>query len=164
MKKIIQVLLVLLILTSFAGCSKGDSSTTSTNKETETSVTDASNGKLKDIENDGYIIYNFSYKEALQLAGTSATSITSKKAGTKTTYTYVDHVLSCGTYMNGELVEDIKDNISTITGSFNVTKNPYSITDLKVNITTDTKTNTKTGYLIINGEQIDINSNFTAIH
>lgn len=164
MKKIIQALLCLLVITSFTGCSSANESTSDeTTSSVTTETTNNSDGELSNIEKDGYIIYDYSYKDALLLAGTTAESIKGKTTGTQTTYTFVDHVLSCGTYMNGELVEDNKDNIKTITGSFNVTKNPYDITDLKISITTDTKTDKKTGYIIVNGKQIDINSKFGPI-
>jgi hypothetical protein len=167
MKKIIQALLCLLVITSFTGCSSAKDSAVSTSDETiakvTTETTNNSDGELSNIEKDGYIIYDYSYKDALLLAGSTAESIKNKTTGTQTTYTFVDHVLSCGTYMNGEIVEDNKDNIKTITGSFNVTKNPYDITDLKISITTDTKTDKKTGYIIVNGKQIDINSKFGPI-
>lgn len=159
MKQIIKVLSCLIIITSFAGCSTGKDSTAST--ATKVATTDTSNKKLTNIENDAYIIYSLSYKEALALNGASSDSIKIDKTSNKTTYKYVDHVLSCGTYMNGEIVDEVKDNVKTQTGSFNVTKNPYEITSLTLSITEDTKANTKTGYLNANGQKVDINSKFT---
>ena len=167
MKKIIQALLILAILTSLAGCSSGNTSNATSDQESAKSTIsetkDKSEEKLTNIQNDGYIIYDLSYNDALLLSGKSGATIQIKEDGSKKIYTYVDHVLSCGTYMNGEIVEDLKDNIKTIKGSFDVTKNPYSITELKVDISIDTKTDKKTGYLNINGEKIDINSNFNPI-
>jgi len=148
MKKIIPLLLFLTILASFVGCSSGKDSTTATD------------GKLSNIDNDSYIIYNMSYNAAVD--GTSK-AVIAKTTGTTTTYTFVDLILSCGTYMNGEVVEDVKDNVKTITGSFNVAKNPYDITDLKVNITSDTATHARTGSITVNGKELDINSKFVAI-
>jgi hypothetical protein len=150
MKKIIQVLLLGVFLTvSLVGCSSSQAAT--------------DNKKLSDVENDSYILYTLSYNEALQLNGASSSTIKVNKSDAQNTYTYTEHVLSCGTHMNGEIKEDLKDNIKTITGSFNVTKNSYGITDLKVNDTVDMSSNKKTGYLEVNGKQVDINSNFTSI-
>lgn len=167
MKKTIQLLLGLIIITSLSGCSSEKTSTVPTASEKTVSVANktitTSKKRLTSIENDGYILYDLSYKDGLRLAGTSRPSIKIKTTGTKTIYTYAEHTLSCGTHMNGQIVENVKANIKTITGSFNVTKNPYKITDLKLCITINTETNKKTGYLIINGKQIDINSNFTSI-
>lgn len=164
MKKIIQVLLCSIIITSFTGCSKVQDSTVSTSSETTANVTkektDTNNAKLTNIENDAYILYSLCYDDALRLSGSSSNSIKTKTTDTQTVYTFVEHVLSCGTHMNGEIVEDVKDNIKTLSGSFNVTKNPYEITNLKLNITIDTKTDKKTGYLSANGKEVDINSNF----
>jgi len=150
MKKIIPLLLCLTILASFVGCSGGKDSTT-------TSTIDR---KLSYIENDSYIIYDMSYNAAIE--GKSK-AITSKTTGTITTYTFVDLILSCGTYMTGEVVEDVKDNIKSTTGSFTVKNNPYDITDLKVNITSDTATKLRTGSITVNGKELDINSKFVAI-
>lgn len=166
MKKVIQSLLVLIIITSFAGCSNEKASVNTSDKKAAVSATETtakSTKKLSNIENDSYIIYNLSYIEAAAQNGKSSDTIKVEKASGKTTYTYVEHVLSCGTHMNGQIIESTKGDVTTITGSFNVTKNPYAITDLKINITINNKSDTKSGYLIVNGEQLDINSNFTSI-
>lgn len=165
MKKLIPVLLSLIIITSLAGCSSGNVSNASSSKETTANETaEKSTEKLSDIENDSYIIYTLSYNEALNPDEASSKAITTTKTGNQTYYKFVDLVLSCGTYMNGEIQENTKDNIKTITGSFKVTKNPYEINDLKISITIDTDTDKKTGYITANGQSVDINSNFTSIN
>lgn len=165
MKKITQVLLCLFIITNIAGCSSSKT-TVSTAKDTKaassSSISDTSR-TLTNVENDSYIIYNLSYLEATQLKGVSSTSIEIKKKDNQTVYTYKDHILSCGTYMNGEIVETIKGNIKTLTGSFNVTHNPYKITKLDLNININMDTNEKTGYISPDGDKLDINSNFVPI-
>lgn len=165
MKKITQVLLSLIIITNIAACSNSKTAV-STAKDTKavssSSISDTSR-TLTNIENDSYIIYNLSYLEATQLQGVSSTSIEIKKKDNQTVYTYKDHILSCGTYMNGEIVETIKGNIKTLTGSFNVTHNPYKITKLDLNITINMDTNEKTGYISPDGDKLDINSNFVPI-
>lgn len=166
MKKITQVLLILIIITNIAGCSSNKASTASTTKDTKAvpvSTISDTNKTLTNVENDSYIIYNLSYLEATQLQGVSSTSIEIKKKDNQTVYTFKDHVLSCGTYMNGEIVETIKGNIKTLTGSFNVTHNPYKITKLDLNITINMDTNEKTGYISPDGDKLDINSNFVPI-
>ncbi|GKX67473.1 hypothetical protein [Inconstantimicrobium mannanitabidum] len=166
MKKITQVLLSLIIITNIAGCSSNKASTASTTQDTKavssSSISDTSR-TLTNVENDSYIIYNLSYLEATQLQGVSSTSIEIKKKDNQTVYTYKDHILSCGTYMNGEIVETIKGNIKTLTGSFNVTHNPYKITKLDLNININMDTNEKTGYISPDGDKLDINSNFVPI-
>lgn len=166
MKKFTQVLLILILITNIAGCSSNKTATVSTAKDTtavsSSKISDTSR-TLTNVENDSYIIYNLSYLEATQLQGVSSKSIEIKKKGTQTVYTYKDHILSCGTYMNGEIVEDINGNIKTLTGSFKVTHNPYKITNLDLNITINMDTNEKTGYISPDGNKLDINSNFVPI-
>lgn len=163
MKKIFTLLLCVFIITGLIGCSGSGSSKTSTQTASSEGTATTSTEKLSDIANDSYIIYNYSYNDAVAQNGQSSKTITVKNTDNGNYYNFVDHVLSCGTYMNGQIIETTNDNIKTITGSFTVTKNPYKITDLKVSITIDTNTNTKTGYILANGQPTDINSNFTAI-
>ena len=106
---------------------------------------------LTEIQEDAHILYSYSYRDALALAGVSSKDINISKEGSKTTYTFTQHVLSCGTHINGEITEVIEGNTKTLVGSFDVTENSYKINDLEINITFNTDTDEKTGYIKING-------------
>lgn len=162
MKKVTGVLLCLIIVFSFVGCSSQENYTESSSIKAK--VEAVKKDKLSNVEKDAYIIYNLSYTEAGYQGGKSSKTIKVTEKSNKTTYTFVEHVLSCGTHMNGKIVETIKGKTKTIKGSFDVTKNPYKINGLKVNIKVNTKTNKKSGYLTVDGENLDINSNFQPIN
>ncbi len=117
--------------------------------------------EVTDVEEDARILYDYSYKDALALAGVSSETIKVKQQDNTTTYTFTEHVLSCGTHMNGEIVEVVEGDFKTLTGSFVVTNNTYEINDLQLNIIFNNNTDEKTGYIKVNGKEVDINSNFT---
>lgn len=117
--------------------------------------------EVSTTDKDGYILYNFCSTDAkiMMLTGdTSSDSITITKQGATTTFTYQEHILSCGTHMNGTITETKKDGKILIKGDFNVTHNPYKITKLLINLVNEPAAKSTTGTLTIDGRERDVNS------
>lgn len=174
MKKSIYLFTVLLILVGLITACSNDKSTkglieseTSTESD-KTKVTSEVEVELPDVkvqdteeltivEKDAYILYSYSYSDAINDPEKFADSILIEKTDAQTTYTFVEHVLSCGTHMNGEIVEVVSGDVKTLTGTFTITDNPYEIDELSLNIIFDANSGKKTGYINVNNKDIDIN-------
>lgn len=116
--------------------------------------------EITSTDKDGYILYNFCSSDAklLMLSKKNASeSIQIAKEGSTVTMTFTEHVLSCGTHMNGTIKETKKDGKYYIQGDFNVTNNPYKIKKLLINIVNDLSAKTMTGTLTIDGKECDVN-------
>lgn len=154
MKKSLVGLLFLLVAFGLIGCSK---------KEAKTSVTAEAQAEATEEpgvfgpEEDAFILYNFCHQDGKILKGESSDTIAVAKEDTKTTYTFTEHVLSCGTHMNGVITEETKGNEIIVTANFDVTENPYEIIGLVVEYTKNTDTDEYVGTLTENGKVIDIN-------
>jgi hypothetical protein len=115
----------------------------------------ASQIELTETENDGYILFKYSLNDA---KNSRNTKIIKKVEGNVVTYEYKDHVLSCGTHMNGFI--KITDNNEKISyeGNFNIDNNPYNITKLSIDFSETKKLPVKrTGILKIDGKDYDVN-------
>lgn len=125
--------------------------------EIETEVETLTKSGQLTPEGDAYILFDYSYQDGKNFEeGTDETLEKTVENGV-TTYRYMEHVLSCGTHMNGEISEETQGDITTVKASFDVTNNKYEINSLMVDYTYDAATKTYDGILSMNGRKIDIN-------
>jgi hypothetical protein len=114
----------------------------------------ASQPIITETDKDGLTIYEMSYNDGKALNGASSDTIKTDKNGPINMYKYINHKLSCGTFMNGYIIETIENDKTYVQASFTVTNNPYKISSLFINAETDSKMK-RTGYIIVNHKTID---------
>jgi hypothetical protein len=102
-------------------------------------------------EKDAFVLFDLSYGDANNIKDSTVTA--SGKEG-KRSLTYVDHVLSCGTHMNGALQESTKGKVLSVKGSFTIKENPYNIATLDVDIQRPKTGGKWTGYLVVDGKRV----------
>lgn len=104
-------------------------------------------------EKDAFVLFDLSYTDASY--SKDATIKISGKAGNRS-LTYDEHVLSCGTHMNGALRESTKGSILSVKGSFTIKENPYSITTLEVDLSKKKSESKWTGFLVVDGKRVPV--------
>jgi len=72
------------------------------------------------------------------------------------TLSYAEHVLSCGTHMNGALKESTKGRILSVKGSFPIKENPYGNAKLDVNISKPKGGGKRKGYLVVDRKSVPV--------
>ncbi|HEX3028181.1 MAG TPA: hypothetical protein VHT34_02495, partial [Clostridia bacterium] len=143
MKKIILYVAVVSLAFAFYGCSNksnGDAEASTAQSALQTTqsadlTADKQKHSLTPTEEDGNTLYSYSYIDSKNIGdGNSETiSVQNVKDGKK--YTLKEHVLSCGTHMNGWILETTGKGKTVIEADFKVTHNSYKIKDLEVRIT-----------------------------
>lgn len=109
---------------------------------------------ITDTDRDGLTIYEMSYNDGKALNGESSNTIKTDKNGPINMYKYINHKLSCGTFMNGYIIETIQDDKTYAQAAFTVTNNPYKISSLFINVETDSEMK-RTGYIMVDHKTID---------
>ena len=102
-------------------------------------------------DRDAFVLFQLSYEFADYAKDPTAKA--SGKQG-KRTLAYAEHVLSCGTHMNGELKESTKAGVISVKGSFAVKENPYSIATLDVDVQRPKAGGAWTGFFVVDGKRI----------
>lgn len=104
-------------------------------------------------EKDAFVLFELSYNDAADLK--DPTIKVSGKDG-KRNLTYAEHVLSCGTHMNGTLRETTKGNVLSVKGSFAVKENPYEITQMEIDLAKPKGQSKWTGFLVVDGTRVPV--------
>ncbi len=138
------ILAVLIALTAMVSAS-ADSK--------ETIVTEATAA-----DRDGYTLFSYSLRDAEKYNASNPDPTISVATDSNTSlFTYVEHVLSCGTHMSGSIKKTVEGSLIRYSGRFNVTKNDYGISSLVIDFVKDTSKKKRTGFIIVNERKIDIN-------
>jgi hypothetical protein len=107
--------------------------------------------KATPTDKDAYILFALTYEGANYQA--RPTVSVSGKMGERT-LTYTEHILSCGTHMNGVLTESMRDGVLSVIGSFAVKENPYKIAKLDIDVSRTKPTANWTGYMVVDGKRV----------
>jgi hypothetical protein len=104
-------------------------------------------------EKDAFVLFDLSYGDADNIKDSTVTA--SGKEG-KRSLTYTEHVLSCGTHMNGSLQESTKGKVLSVKGSFTIKENPYDIAKLDVDIKRPKAGGKWTGFMVVDGKRVPV--------
>jgi hypothetical protein len=145
-KSIGAFILTLVLFSSLVGCSKDEV------KEVKPEMNDIT---MKD--KDGLILFSLSLNNALaQIARKEKSAeIEITEDTQKTSYHFKGHVLSCGTHMLGNVIEEKIGDQTSFKGSFKVSTNPYDIKTLEIDALQDVG-GLYSGTLIVDGKKLDI--------
>jgi hypothetical protein len=111
-------------------------------------ATNASGIQLTEAEKDGYWLFIFPYQDAKALVKKSSETINIKNEGKSYKYVFTNHILSCGTNMNGFIIETLENGKLIVKGLFTVSNNPYKIERLEVNLSKNLQHKLKTCLVI----------------
>lgn len=114
-----------------------------------------SSGGATPKERDAFVLFRLSYE-----AGGNASDPSVKATGEegRRKLAYAEHVLSCGTRMNGSLKESTKAGVLSVRGSFAVKENPFGIAKLDVDVSRPKAGGAWTGYLTVDGKRVPAES------
>jgi hypothetical protein len=114
-------------------------------------------GPLTETDKDGYILFTYSLADGLALqAGGKDPTIKVVEGKGVTTFVFENHVLSCGTVMNGRIALSKNGSVTKYAGEFKVTNNSYKIDVLAGDYAKDSVSGKPNGSLTVNKRKIDI--------
>jgi len=109
-------------------------------------------GGLSSKQEDAFILYKYSLSDAKK-SGTS--KISAGTEGSKVTYKYDGHALSCSTVMTGYISRTAAEGRTHVVGDFDVSNNSYGISQLSFDFY-EGEERTRTGTMVVDEEAIDI--------
>jgi hypothetical protein len=125
--------------------------------ETKPDLKEVKAGPLTETDKDGYILFTYSLADGLgvQAGGKDPTiKVVEEKGGT--TFVFENHVLSCGTVMNGRITMSKNNSMTKYAGAFKVSNNSYKIDVLAGDYSKDSVSGKSNGSLTVNKRKIDI--------
>jgi hypothetical protein len=119
-----------------------------------TSLGEAGEAKvgMSDKDEDAFILYKYSLIDAKK---NRSSKITESTEGSKITYKYDGHALSCRTEMTGSITKTTLEDRTHVVGDFEVSNNSYGITQLSFDFY-DEGRRTRTGTMTVDDKVIDI--------
>ena len=111
-----------------------------------------SKSALSDRDEDAFILYQYSLKDAERRR---SSKITESSEGNETTYEFDGHALSCRTVMRGSITRTSLEDRTHVVGAFDVSNNSYGITQLSFDFYDEGKAK-RTGSMTVNDKLIDI--------
>jgi len=150
---IMAIVISLIFCASYgtAGDAKEDAKDAGSEK-VEVKATDNKKVEVSDTDEEGFILYKYSMIDAKK--GRSS-KIVESTDGDKTTYTYNDHALSCGTVMTGSIIKTKSEKSTHVVGDFKVGENTYDITKLSFEFDED-ESKKRVGTMTVQGKVVDM--------